>query len=324
MAKIATKIEPTKKILLQGEDRRKGQKQARKKYIGQGVAKYLALGNPTSPLKDKYWDIYHCQDSVEIVFNKRKTHYCNNRACPTCASIKTAILISGYNQQLMELTEPQFVTLTCDDKQVNDVASLKKEIERKYKVWRRITKNAVKQHIQLNGVRNIEITYNEVGNWYHSHMHIVVDGREQAEFIVAQWIAINAKLGTIAAQWCQNIKPIDKSREMPFIEIFKYITKIGGKNKQGKRELLVYPPNVYDTIYQALFRKRAIQPFGNIHKVNDEIPEIELTSDIYDLAEGLFFLWTGNDWEDVEQDVALTGYEPSEVLQSLIEQKTAL
>lgn len=308
-------------FILKGEDLKRGRKQARKKYIGQAVGVYLANGNPDSKLRDKYWDTYHCQDVVVLKDNKRKTTYCNNRWCPTCASIRTAILISGYNPQLMKFTDPQFVTLTCDDKHVKDLATLTAEIDRKYAIWRRITKNANKQHIHLNGIRNIEITYNEVGKWYHSHLHIVVDGKAQADFIVAQWIAINAKLGVVAQPYCQKVLQVDKSREMPFIELFKYVSKIGGKNKQGKRELFPYTPQVYDTIFQSLYKKRTLQPFGNVHKVIDEIPEVELTSELYDLAEEVYCMWYGHDWVNKETGELLTGYEPSPEILSLIESK---
>jgi hypothetical protein len=142
---------------------------------------------------------------------------------------------------------------------------------------------------------------------YHYHFHILVEGKENGEWLLEQWRKRVAAAGLKISSSAQDIRKAD---EGSFIELFKYSTKISTKQR-GKDDYLATPQQL-DWIFQCLRGKRTFQPFGGLHKVEEEFEDDSLVGQpLPDTLEGRVWEWLNSDWVS-EYGELLTGYEPSE------------
>ena len=221
------------------------QKKAKKKYLSKGIAYHLYY-ETDSPLRKSYQNSIYCADVLAP--NKTQTKltskYCKNRWCPLCSSIRIAMLIEGYGPQLKQLNEPYFVTLTAPTVPAEE---LPERIEQFGKSFRQIVNNYKARKKGMKGIRKAECTVRPKG-LYHYHFHVIIDGKENAEFLVKRWLEIVPG----ALPQSQDLRPAD---EGSFIELFKYFTKLVAKDKRtGMREIVDYKR--LDIIFQALRGKR--------------------------------------------------------------------
>ena len=203
----------------------------------------------------RYWKTYHCQDVIIQQNDKFKGSLCRKRWCTECCRIKTAELTNAYKQPMLELGKLYFVTLTA--KTVSG-DNLKKEIQKRIKAFQLIKDNLRKNYkIKLNGIRKIEVTYNQESNTYHPHFHLIQDNLEASNLIQALWLK-QFKKASIKGQ---DIQEIDTTNENGFIELFKYATK--ETNSKGKQ----YSGDVLHTIYNSIQGQRIYQTYGNVKKI---------------------------------------------------------
>ena len=88
------------------EAKKAGLKKARKKYFSFGLASGLAFHNPESPLIRSYTNSKFCAETITVdPDGMSHSHYCKNRWCPLCQSIRIARLINGYQPQLEQMGE---------------------------------------------------------------------------------------------------------------------------------------------------------------------------------------------------------------------------
>ena len=153
-----------------------------------------------------------------------KSRYCNSRTCITCNGKRTAAYLTHYGSQILALADPQFVTLTAKTVECFDADTLRYYIDEREDTWRKILENSRKQKKKLVGMKSMEVTARPHDH-YHIHFHFIVDGKENAEWIVMQWL----KHYKDAAPYLQNIKPI--TDEGSLLEVFKYGTKFANKEK---------------------------------------------------------------------------------------------
>ena len=226
---------------------------------------------PNEPTAQKrYWKTYHCNSVLLQDNHTFKGSLCRKRFCTECCRIKTAELTNAYKQPLLDLGQLYFVTLTTPNV---SGSNLKKELQKMIKAFQLIKNNIRNTYnIKLNGMRKIEITYNQESNTYHPHLHLIQDNLEASSLIQALWLK-QFKKASIKGQ---DIRQIDTSNENAFIELFKYATKETTKeNKQ-------YPGDVLHTIYNSIQGQRIYQTYGIIKKVKQPIEakqtEIELTN----------------------------------------------
>lgn len=240
--------------------------------------------------------------------NKLTAKYCKNRWCPLCSSIRIAMLINGYGPQLKGLNEPYFVTLTAPTVPAEE---LPERIEQFGKSFRQIVTNHRARKMGMKGIRKAECTVRPKG-LYHYHFHVIIGGKENAEFLVKRWLEIVPG----ALPQSQDLRPAD---EGSFIELFKYFTKLVVKDKRtGMREIVDYKR--LDIIFQALRGKRTFQPFGGLKAVSEEIDEEELEANILISADSIF-KWIMDDWVNLETGECLTGFKPSDSLKRLIDEE---
>ena len=217
-------------------------------------------------MKSKYWQTYHCKNVLLQQGNSVIGSLCRNRWCLTCSRIKTAEMINGYSQPLTELAtenELYFVTLTAP---TISGENLRTEIRKRIKVFQQCQDALRKQGVKLNGMRKLEVTYNETTNKYHPHFHFIQQGKHESECLRIEWAKRIKKLGkkvTLKAQHIDKITDLGKG----FIELFKYATKDSVKDET--------PSFALDVIYQSIEGTRIYQPYGTIRKVKQPIEKTD-------------------------------------------------
>jgi len=268
-------------------------KRAKNRYFSTELARTLTALD--SPLNKAYRrTLFDCSSLLLQEGHKVTSRYCNARWCNTCNRIRTAKLLEGYRKPLEAFSDLQFVTLTIPNVPEQD---LKEAIKTMLKTIVLIVRSR-RRTTELNGIRKLECTYNAEADTYHPHFHFFIDGKENAEWIVSQWLQRNPT----ASHKAQKIL---KGNNL--IELFKYTTKIVSKTDKGF-QVYVKP---LDSIFQAMYKLRTFQPFGNVRMVSEDIEDIQ--SDTYDIPyyESVVWMWEGSDWYSMLTGEPLTGYEPS-------------
>ena len=222
--------------------------------------------------KKKYWKTFHCnrvllQDGLLL-----KGSLCRKRWCTNCSRIRTAELTNGYKQPLLDLGELYFVTLTAPTVEARE---LKSEIRKRITVFQKVKDNLRKTYnIKLNGIRKLEITYNQETNKYHPHFHFIQSNLNDCNKLLELWLNYMPKAGKKG----QNSKIVNTENENSFIELFKYATK------ETTKDGVQYAPEVLHTIYTALEGFRIFQTYGKIRKVKrpikakNEVNEVDFIS----------------------------------------------
>lgn len=274
-------------------------KRARSKYLSTQLALKLRQCNPDSPLQSSYFGSMLCSGVMRQEGQKLITTYCKQRWCAVCNRIRTAKAISSYLPVIRDLNDVYFVTLT---KKTVFGEDLKANIDLMNKTWRKITDTARKKRTGFEGVRKAECTIRP-GDKYHYHYHVIISGKENAEWLVSAWLK---RLKAVADPKAQDIRPAD---ERSLKEIFKYFTKLTASSGKGERKLYEY--NRMDVIFQSMKGRRVFQPFGGLRMASEELEDIN-GQDFECLEEAeQVWQWHCEDWIN-ETGECLTGYRASE------------
>ncbi len=218
------------------------------------LTKLTQLIDVTTPERKKtYWKTYHCKNVLFQDGNKFSGSLCRKRWCQTCNRIKTAEMTNSYKQPLLDLGQLYFVTLTRPNVKERQLHS---ECKKLIKAFQRIKDNLRKRYgIKLNGMRKIEITYNEIEDTYHPHFHFIQEGQHQSAMLQKLWL----EQFPSASIKAQDIRKVGTEDENSFIELFKYATKDIVKSKTTAK--------AQDNIYKALEGLRIYQTYGSLKKV---------------------------------------------------------
>ena len=284
-------------------------KRAKNKFFSQELARCLTTIE--SPLNRSYRrTLFECSSMLIQEGQKITSKYCNARWCNVCNRIRTAKLINGYRKALEGFSEPYFVTLTIPnptgENLPESIKTMFKTIQLIVRSRRRIT--------PFNGIRKLECTYNANEDTFHPHFHFIIDGKDNSEWLVNEWLKRNPDTSPQG----QDFRKADSNSLM---ELFKYTTKIVSKTNQGF-QVFIQP---LDTIFQSMYKVRTFQPFGNVRMISEDIENIE--SDIYKdipFYESLVLVWQKNDWYNMLTYEPLTGYEPSNRMIQLTTEKFIL
>lgn len=272
------------------------QKRARKKLVGNIIAARLYHECTGSPLHKSYGRSRYC---IAYLTPDPDTHklsgrHCKNRWCPVCCSIKMAKLRAAYQSAIAKMEDPYFVTLTV----VTCTAEkLRETIENMYKLFRQIKKRAAFE--KADGIRKFECTIRP-DDLYHPHFHVIVDGKENAEYLLSEWLKLNPTAKTAG----QDIQKADPDK---VFELFKYFTKLPVKNADGS---ISFDAKRLDYVMCAMRGVRTIQPFGKIHPVSEDFSEDELINGI-SKDQGYAYRLKEADWIGVELGDPLTEYKAS-------------
>lgn len=245
---------------------------ALRKYSTQQKVKALVDATNDDNWKKQFWKSYHCNNILLQNGTQLTGSLCRKRWCQTCSRIKTAEMVNAYKQPLTELNELYFVTLTAPTVKGRQLSS---EITKRLKAFQRSKDNLRKNYgIKLNGIRKMEITYNEKEDKYHPHFHFIQQGKAEAEALLNEWL----KQFPSASINAQDIQRIDTTNDKSFIELFKYATK-----DVLKDNTTAYAQYI---IYKALEGRRIFQTYGSIRKVKEpqEAKELKELADFLPYA----------------------------------------
>jgi Replication protein len=285
-------------------------KRARAKYYTSNVAK--GLYSLDTDLKKSYGQTaWACAQTIQQKGAKFISKYCNQRWCVVCNRIRTAKLIKGYEPVLSQFKDLQFVTLTAPNVKAQ---FLRKAIKEMIAASRSIQKATQKKHernpsaLQLIGIRKVECTHNYVFDNYHPHFHFLIEGKEAAEHLKAEWL----KHYPNASECSQDIRPAKEGSNQ---ELFKYFSKLVTKI-DGEAITLLQP---LDVIFTAMRGLRTFQALGLKKYISEDIEALQ--SEIIEVVEPqtALWIWDYSDWVHVETAEALTGHLPSEQSNKLID-----
>lgn len=279
-------------------------KRAKKKAYSNAIAMQLMtyVNNQEWDKPLRYHTTYFCSSEIEQIGDKLTTYYCRQRWCPICSGIRTAKLMKQYEKPISEMTNPLFLTLTtksvCADELEPRFNAMKKAIVR-------IKRNLLKTYnIRLIGLRKTESQYKYIGNGeftYNPHFHFILDMLPcQAMLMTALWL--NQWTLEEANPDAQNTRPADtKSLK----ELFKYEVKPLTTNKKGQ-----FSPSALNVIFEALYKKRAIQAYGMKQNDVEEENDDSLQAIDFRTKKEKWQFRTLNYYNDIEE--SLTTYEPTD------------
>jgi len=284
------------------------QKRAKSKFITLRLMSKMCGLN--SPLARGYQRTCSCGSVVEQKDGKLTSQYCGNRWCSVCNRIRSAQYISKYEPILKTWTDTQFVTLTVVNVEATNLLDTLTEMNKNF---RRVLDLMRKRKIKIRGVRKVEITYNEEAKTYHPHFHVIVEGKAEAEMLHDEWLRLNPTAKGIA----QSVKGVDADDVNVYKEIFKYITKLFSKDKDGKYKEV--NPTALDIIFRVMKGRRTLQPFGFKAPVVEEEGELELTESTDAPGEEIkTWVWVDNDWYDTGTGEALSNFRLTKKIERML------
>ena len=213
----------------------------------------------------RYWKTFHCVNNLQQdIDGTVRSEYCKNRWCVVCGKIKSAIQINGYLPSIKQWKDIRFLTLS---RPTVSYAELPGEIQLRQDVFANVWRRTKRKYPNTEMIRKLEITWNWKTQLYHPHYHVLLNDYEASNYFLNEWLtdfptALRDK-GNKDIQGDQNSVK----------ELFKYMTKMWNSEKdtEGKTvKVLPYPAQIMDNIFRIMYRKRTIQTYGKIRRVDDD------------------------------------------------------
>jgi len=242
-----------KKINLLESTVKKVNKRLPNKGMTKKLASLLYYRNEHSTLRKAYQNSIYCAEFIKQENGKYTSSYCKNRWCLVCQRIRMGKLINEKVPRLKQCKNLYFVTISRPNVKGKE---LKGEITDFNKTYAKITRSRTyKKYIDKGciGIVKSECTIRP-NDEYHYHKHILVDNKEFGLFIRHEWMRLNP---TAHAKG-QDFEKVYK-RDGSFLEIFKYMTKLIGKDAKGKSFIDVVRLNV---IFEAFSGKQVFKNIG--------------------------------------------------------------
>lgn len=292
-------------------DNKVAQGRARRKNLSQRMSLSLisvAEKEEDEKLIKSLWNTYNCQNEVTLSGGRIFGHYCKNRMCTLCLSIRKATIINSYYPIISQWEDAQFVTLTA---QAVYAKSLDKRIDQMVQGFQIIkdrmkTRHARGKGPKLIGVRSLEANFNPKKRTYNPHLHLIVQTKEIAEVLKAEWLKLlTPKFAYKGAQKVDKIYSTEKG----LIEIIKYGSKIFSdpevrNNAMKGPDTKMYMKALHN-IFKAMKGHRLFSSFGfRLPKQEKEVSTTTLVVDAQPYHfDPLLMDWIGPNGE------TLTGYQ---------------
>lgn len=290
-----------------------------------------------SPLHKRYLSTYYCNMTITQAGGRVQSRYCKRPWCKICNPIRAAIRINTYKDELGELLNLQFTTLTAPNvpgSEIRNTFMMFRKIFRQFRnTFKKRTGNVFK------GVYSFEVTYNTSSRLYHPHVHITHEGLPVKVIVPNTTFKVYSKkepgvllyehypvkyvnelmeyfVGRItgASIYAQHTRICDD-----LLESFKYQTKPTVQMQiNGKKETVI-PVNELDTIYQQLDGVRCFQPFGikaTLTQDQEDDQMEQLTAYQVEKPAGEYY-WNKHDWyflldKESGEIIELSGFVPNE------------
>jgi hypothetical protein len=220
-----------------------------------------------------------CRNTTRIIEMKLNGSFtCKLRFCIACGryrSVKHRLAFSPsidkiYQAHLADKTNNAnlwVVTLTKPTVSFDELPNAFTELNKR---WRSLYNAAKRKKLKnFSGIRKLECTANPIKGLdkkevkgkedftYHAHLHILVHGRGNANFLRREWL----KRSPAAQKQCQDIRKFDGN----VAEILKYVAKPA----HGKDAIMSASySKAVGWIYYNLLGRRTFFSFGEIKKAN--------------------------------------------------------
>ncbi len=207
-------------------------KRNRKKIISQKVAIMLKEYAEEKFPKDKMFQRkmlrqIRCSSYIEVLENGSvKAHYCKEKTCLVCNSIRAAKFLDKYKSNVEEKSFIYHNVLSI--KNPND-ENLKNDIDKMFKFFNQSSLKRNQRFKELNErigfVRTFETTFNARAKTYNIHFHCLIAGDyenevvEYGEILIDYWLKYFKDKASIKAQYL-------KKQEKSILENFKYLFKL--------------------------------------------------------------------------------------------------
>jgi len=219
------------------------------------------------------------------------------------------------------MKNPYFVTLTTRNTDVIGLGALIGRRRAHDRALSKLINSGTRRRKGFRGVYNKETTARP-GNRFHDHIHVMIDGKKNAEWMIKAWIK---HWGDMTTREAQDMRKADAGA---YKEIFKYMTKLTATTEKKVDNGLDYwedeelfkpvedakkvPMYQLDIILRASEGRIMIRAFGGIKKIKDSDYELEnlISQKAGDEIKGNKWRWTGRDWMETTTGELLTGYTP--------------
>ena len=297
-------------------------KRARAKYLTTSLATALTeeAKRSGSPLQRAYRRSIYCGDVIEQADGKTRSHYCGARWCLVCSRVRTARAIEAYEPIVEKWSEPYMVTLTVRNVSGDDLARTLDDFARIFDLCKRSITGT--HRLPFVAIRKLECTFSVHRGDYHPHLHIVIEGREQAELLRSLWLQRCGERADVAGQ---DVRPCNGNAVK---ELAKYMTKLTVRihKTDGMRAAPVW---ALDRIFTAMKGRKSLQCFGfrldRVVEQGIEGDDLHVTAaDAVVRTEEkapIYWRWeqAAADWIDHETGEVLSGYDPSERFRVFVE-----
>lgn len=283
-----------------------------KSYNSGTIKNLIELGRERKAL-----NIEQCATFIELMNDKEgnekiaRANFCRDRLCSVCAWRRQARFLATTEPALRKLdietsgkAQYIFITLTVRN---CEASSLSDTISRILKAWDRLYKRKPFSAFALGAIRSVEVTYNQITETYHPHLHALVLVRneyfERANYMSAEKLsAVWAHCLNVDYEPIVNIEAVTErnagssARTGAALEVMKYSLKTSD---------YAISPAVTETLYVALHGRRLISFSGIISRARKELSfedlyEDNLTDDIEEAAaeaRSVLYLFSPEGWK---------------------------
>lgn len=299
-------------------------------YVNRARAKFLTHSLATglteyakrsgSPLERAYRRSIYCGDVIEQADGKTRSHYCGARWCVVCSRVRTARAIDAYRPIVETWSDPHMVTLTVRNVGGDELARTFDDFGRVFDLCKRSILTT--HRLPFVAIRKLECTFSVHRGDYHPHLHIIIEGREQAELLRSLWLQ---RFGARAESAGQDVQRCSVGA---VTELAKYLTKLTVKMHKGNGRHAA-PVWALDRIFTAMKGRKSLQCFG--FRLDRVVAEGIEGDDLHvtaadavvraDEEAPIYWRWeqAAADWIDHETGEVLSGYDPSDGFRAFVE-----
>lgn len=286
-----------------------------KSYNKKTVENLLELGQHRKAI-----NIDNCATFIEIskgadeIERITRANFCRDRLCSICAWRRQARFLATTEPALRKIdietsgnAQYIFVTLTvrnCTDKE------LKATISNVLRAWDRLYKRKPFSTNALGCIRSVEVTYNQITDTYHPHIHALVLMKN--EYFQRENFITEERLSAIWGH-CLNVD------YTPITNIASVTQQNAGQSAvmSASLEVMKYSlktkdyaisPRVTETLFIALHGRRLISFSGVIAQARKELAfadlfEDDLTDDIENVPQARkeLYLFSASGWKIITE-----------------------
>lgn len=213
-------------------------KRHRKKEVSQKIAIMLKDYAEENFPEDKIFQRkmlrqIRCSSFIQELDNGNLiSHYCKEKTCLVCNSIRAAKFLDKYKSQIEKRSFIYHNVLSIRNPSDEN---LKNDIDKMFKFFNQSSIKRNKRYLELNKVidfvRTFEVTFNSRAKTYHIHFHCLIGGEieneviEYGKILIDYWLKYFKDKADLKAQYLEK-------QQKSILENFKYLFKLKDISKK--------------------------------------------------------------------------------------------